>query len=95
MSEIHCKLEGGVFDGDSGTLVFREERPEYFWAVPCANPFCQVGKIHWVFDPLIAKREGGERYSFDREDDGGVVYVHANADLSGLPSIHTEQPVTA
>jgi hypothetical protein len=91
--EYPTTLEGGVFDGDQGTLVYTDERPERFWVVPCANPSCPVGKIHWLMDSVEGTQHGGEIYRFDREDAGNLYYVHADADLSGLPSIVTAEPV--
>lgn len=79
-----CRLEGGPFDGDQGSIHDVETLPDKMWAYRC--PDCR--DIHWSFEWVRA----GEVYEYDRmeeKDEGHVaVYVHSDIDLSGLPVIH-------
>lgn len=91
MTRWPSRLEGGPFDGDQGSWENLEAPPNVLWAWSCADPMCRFGGIHWSTEPV--KR--GEPYHFTRMDGPVHVYVHADVDLDGLPTVSERELVPA
>lgn len=83
-----ARLEGGPFDGDQGSWGDKA-LPTCLWAMACPEgPYCQVGGVHWTDDPIRGMNNGGERYDYDRMENGSpavAVYIFADLDLTGGP----------
>lgn len=81
-----CRLEGGPYDGDSGTWDY-PSLPELLYIYRCPN--CR--DIHWTPNSDDAEKSPTELYMHDRREDIGKgiveVYVYAHLDLEGLPLI--------
>lgn len=75
-----ARLEGGPFDGLSGSWTSVPEPPARCWVYVC--PGC--GQEHWDSEWV----NGGEVYEFDRmAEEGVVVYVYADI----APALRQEQ----
>lgn len=89
MAESPCKLLGGPYDGDQGSMY--EPLPGVIWAYPCPHGGgrnCNHGGIHWTSMQEKADQddEGVELYRHSHVDAGLHIYTWADLDLEPLAS---------
>lgn len=88
--ETHpARLLGGPYEGDDGQLY--KPLPDLIWAAKCASERCQG--VHWFSedpDKLDVRVADVERYHQDRERNGVMLYVWADARLESDPSARAD-----
>lgn len=92
---MDCRLLGGPFDGDTGSMV--KPLPDRIWCFECPHqgssaPRCRFNGVHWTTTPEKATDVDAEVYHHDHVNPHGEhVYRHADLELEPLATEHEQE----
>lgn len=94
-----CRLLGGPYDGDTGSMV--KPLPDRIWCFKCPHqdseaPRCRYNGVHWVTSTQKATAVDAEIYHHDHVNEHGEhIYRHADLELDPLATEREQELVGA